>query len=124
MTTAFGVYVALFVAVGAPALTSVTGLLTLVQSHADPAVRGRVLSTLMAVMSGVQAGGMMVAGVVGTGAGLTTALEAQAAAYLVAALLARRLIAQPPRVRAGTARGWISGAGPRTAAGSGRAPTA
>ena len=67
---------------------------------------------------------MMVAGLVGTGAGLTAALEAQAAAYLAAALLARRLIAQPPRVRAGAARGWIGGAGPRTAAGSGRAPTA
>jgi MFS family permease len=124
VTTAFAVYVTLFVAVGAPALTTVTGLITLVQSHADPAVRGRVLSTLMAVMSGVQAGGMMVAGLVGTGAGLTTALEAQAAAYLVAALLARRLIAQPPRVRAGAARGWFGGARPRTVAGSGRAPTA
>ena len=34
----------------APALTTMTGLLTLVQSHADPAVRGRVLSTLIAVL--------------------------------------------------------------------------
>ena len=69
VTTAFGVYVALFVAVGAPALTTMTGLLTLVQTHAAPEVRGRVLSTVFAVLGGVQALGMLVAGLVGTGAG-------------------------------------------------------
>jgi hypothetical protein len=116
VTTAFAVYVALFVAVGVPALTTMTGLLTLVQTHADEAVRGRVLSTLFAVAGGVQAAGMMVAGLVGTGAGLTTALEVQGVLYLVAALLARRLAGR----RAGTTR-WQAA---RTAAGSGRAPTA
>jgi hypothetical protein len=116
VTTAFAVYVALFVAVGVPALTTMTGLLTLVQTHADEAVRGRVLSTLFAVAGGVQAAGMMVAGLVGTGAGLTTALEVQGVLYLAAALLARRLAGR----RAGTTR-WQAA---RTAAGSGRAPTA
>ena len=70
VTTAFGVYVALFVAVGAPALTTMTGLMTLVQTHAAPDVRGRVMSTVFAVLGGVQAGGMLVAGLVGTGDGL------------------------------------------------------
>ena len=92
VTTSFAVYVALFVAVGAPALTTTTGLLTLVQTHAAPAVRGRVLSTVFAVFGGVQALGMMVAGLVGTGAGLTTALEVQGGLYLAAALVARGLV--------------------------------
>jgi MFS family permease len=90
-TTSFAVYVVLFVAVGVPGLTVMTGLLTLVQTHAAPAVRGRVLSTVFAVFGGVQALGMMVAGLVGTGAGLTTALEVQGGLYLTAALVARGL---------------------------------
>jgi len=94
-TTEFGVYVVLFVAVGVPALTVMTGLLTLVQTHAAPAVRGRVLSAVFAVFAGVQALGMMVAGLVGTGAGLTTALEVQGGLYLAAALVARGLAGRP-----------------------------
>jgi MFS family permease len=88
ITTAFAVYVALFVAVGVPALTTMTGLLTLVQTHAAPAVRGRVMSTLYALVGGVQALGMLLAGVVGTGSALTAALDVQAALYLAAAALA------------------------------------
>ena len=111
MTTAFVVYVALFVAVGGPALTTMTGLLTLIQTHAAPDVRGRVLSTVFAVLGGVQALGMMVAGLVGTGAGLTAALEVQGGLYLTAALVARRLAggegrrsAAPERTRVRPAR--------------------
>ena len=100
VTTAFGVYVALFVAVGAPALTTMTGLMTLVQTHAAPEVRGRVMSTVLAVLGGVQAGGMLVAGLVGTGGGLTAALEVQGCLYLAAALIARGLA---PRARRGRA---------------------
>jgi MFS family permease len=100
VTTAFGVYVALFVAVGAPALTTMTGLMTVVQTHAAPEVRGRVMSTVFAVLGGVQAGGMLVAGLVGTGDGLTAALEVQGCLYLAAALIARGLA---PRARRGRA---------------------
>jgi MFS transporter len=100
VTTAFAVYVALFVAVGVPALTTTTALLTLVQTHAPPPVRGRVTSTMFAVLGGVQAAGMLLAGAVGTGAGLTAALEAQGALYVAAALLARGLLSRPRRRRA------------------------
>ena len=98
VTTAFALYVALFVAVGAPALTTMTGLMTVVQTHAAPKVRGRVMSTVLAVLGGVQAGGMLVAGLVGTGDGLTAALEVQGGLYLAAALIARGLA---PRARRG-----------------------
>jgi hypothetical protein len=75
-----------------------TGLMTVVQTHAAPEVRGRVMSTVLAVLGGVQAGGMRVAGLVGTGAGLTAALEVQGGLYLAAALIARGLA---PRARRG-----------------------
>jgi MFS family permease len=91
VTTAFAVYVALFVAVGVPALTTMTALLTVLQTHVAPDARGRVLSMLDAVVGGVQACGMLLAGVVGTGAALSTALDVQAGLYLAAAVLARGL---------------------------------
>jgi MFS family permease len=100
VTTAFAAYVALFVAVGAPAMTTMTGLMTVVQTHAAPEVRGRVMSTLFAVLGGVQAGGMLLAGLVGTGAGLTAALEVQGGLYLLAAVVATGLAPRPHRRRA------------------------
>jgi MFS family permease len=96
LTTRFGVYVGLFIAAGLPGLATMTGLLTLVQSHAPEATRGRVLSTFFAVFGGVQAVGMLIAGLVGTGSGLTVALQIQGALYLVAATLALRLRSPHP----------------------------
>ncbi len=58
------------------------------------------MSTVLAVLGGVQAGGMLVAGLVGTGAGLTVALEVQGCLYLTAGLIARGLT---PRARRGRA---------------------
>jgi MFS family permease len=95
VTTAFGVYVGLFIAVGMPGLAGMTGLLTLLQTHAPEAARGRVMSTFFALYGGAQAVGMLMAGLLGTGTGLTLALEAQGALYLLAAALAQRLTAQP-----------------------------
>jgi MFS family permease len=90
VTTAFGIYVGLFVAAGVPGIAALTGLLTLLQQHAPEAARGRVMSTFFAVYSGLMAAGMLLAGAVGTGTGLTVALQVQAALYLVAAALAAR----------------------------------
>lgn len=91
ITTAFGVYVGLFVAAGVPGIAALTGLLTLLQQHSPQAARGRVMSTFFAVYSGLMAAGMLLAGAVGTGTGLTVALQVQAALYLAAAALAHRL---------------------------------
>jgi MFS family permease len=90
ITTAFGVYVGLFAAAGVPGLTSLTGLLTLLQQHAPDELRGRVMSTFFAVYGGVQAAGMLLAGAAGTGAGLTIALQVHGALYLLAGVLALR----------------------------------
>lgn len=91
LTTAFGLYVGLFIAVGVPGIASMTGLLTLVQAAVADQARGRVVSSLFAVYGGVQAAGMLIAGLVGTGAGLTVALQIQGALYLAAAVLAWRV---------------------------------
>ncbi|MFD0822477.1 MFS transporter, partial [Micromonospora zhanjiangensis] len=91
VTTTFGVYVGLFIAAGLPGLASMTGLFTLLQAHSPDAYRGRVMSAFFAVYGGVQALGMLLAGLVGTGTGLTVALDAQGACYLAAAALALRL---------------------------------
>lgn len=93
LTVAFSLYVGLFIAAGLPGLAMTTGLLTLLQTHSTGETRGRVLSTFFAVLGGVQALGMLGAGLVGTGTGLTIALQVQGALYLVAAALALRLTA-------------------------------
>ena len=106
LTTAFGLYVGLFIAVGVPGLATMTALLTLMQEHAGEAMRGRVIGTFFALYGGVQAAGMLLAGLVGTGVGLSAALQVQGACYLAAAALALRLSAWRPRVV--TMRPWPS----------------
>lgn len=91
LSTAFELYVGLFIAVGFPGLASMTGLMTLLQKHSDDSNRGRILSTFFAVYGGVQALGMLLAGAVGTGTGLSITLQVQGALYLVAGALALRL---------------------------------
>ncbi|GAA1307162.1 MFS transporter [Pseudonocardia xinjiangensis] len=105
LTTELGVYIALFIAAGVPGMAAMTGLLTLLQTHTDPGSRGRVLSTFFAVFSGVQAAGMLLAGLVGTGAGLTVALQVQACLYLLAAALSLRITTTPPATPAGQRAG-------------------
>jgi MFS family permease len=108
VTTALGWYVGLFIAVGLPGLGAMTGLLTVLQRAVADTDRGRVLSTFFALYGGAQAAGMLVAGLFGTGAGLTVALQVQAGLYLLAAVLAVRLRAperSEPAERVGTSAG-------------------
>ena len=97
LTTALGVYVGLFVAVGIPGLGAMTGLISILQTSADESNRGRVMSTFFAVYGGVQALGMLAAGLLGTGTGLTVGLQVQGLLYLVAAGLALRLRTGTPK---------------------------
>lgn len=94
-TTAFGVFVGLFIIVGVPGIGVMTGFLTVLQSNSPPAARGRVISTFFAVFGAMQALGTMLAGLVGTGIGLTIALQIQGGLYLIAALLTLR-VSKPP----------------------------
>lgn len=96
VTKALGLYISLFVVVGVPALLAMTGLTTLLQAHAGVTFRGRVLGTFFAIQTGVQAVGMLMAGLVGTHTGLSVALQIQGGMYVLAGLLALRLHAATP----------------------------
>jgi MFS family permease len=99
VTTALGWYAGLFVAAGLPGLASLTGLTSILQAEAEPDGLGRVLSTFFAAYGGAQAAGMLAAGLVGTGIGLTLTLQVQGGLYLAAAALALRLTARTRAVQ-------------------------
>ncbi|MHA7209953.1 MFS transporter [Arthrobacter sp. MDT1-65] len=91
LTTNFAVYVVLFVLVGAPGLTAMTALLTIAEYSSPATHRGRVTSLLFAALTAFQSLGMLAGGLVGTGVGLTIALQVQASLYLLAGLVALSL---------------------------------
>jgi predicted MFS family arabinose efflux permease len=103
LTTAEALYVALFVAVGAPGTIMVTGLVTVLQECAPAASRGRVFGAFTTAFALGQAVGMAGGGLLGDRVGVVPLLNAQAGLYLVAALVAAvglRAGRQPPvRIR-------------------------
>jgi MFS family permease len=96
LTTNFPVYVILFILVGVPGVSLMTGLLTVLQSNCAPRARGRVLSTYFALFGAMQAIGTLLAGLLGTGTGMTIGLQVQGTLYLIAALMALRLRTPEP----------------------------
>ena len=90
------------------------------QTHSPAAARGRVISTFFAIYGGVQAVGMLLAGLVGAGTGLTVALQLQGTLYLVAAGLALRLTRSAARDGNGRIADWASGAHGRIVRGRAR----
>lgn len=93
LTTSFPIYIGLFILIGVPGVSLMTGLLTVLQSNCEPRARGRVLSTYFALFGAMQAIGTLLAGFLGTGTGLTIGLQVQGLLYLIAALMALRLTA-------------------------------
>lgn len=85
LTTALGVYIGLFIAVGVPGVFANSGLLSVLQTVVPPQEIGRVMSTAFAVMALGTAGGMLLAGVAD---GASILLDWQAALYVVAGVLA------------------------------------
>jgi MFS family permease len=100
LTTQPLVYAVMFAAAGAPGMAFFTGLTAFVGSITPDRFRGRVFSAYLTVEDGFQALGMLLAGLLAGPLGLLTVLNAQAALYLLAGLLA---IA--PRVAAETRLG-------------------
>ncbi|MEU3270418.1 MFS transporter [Saccharomonospora sp. NPDC006951] len=88
LTVALGVYVGLFILVGAPGVVLNTGMLSLLQTGSAPAMTGRVLSTAFAVGAAGNVAGMLAAGWLAGTAGLPALLNVQAGLLLVAGLLA------------------------------------
>lgn len=103
LTTALPVYIALFIAVGAPGVVMETGLISLLQVSSPEAERGRVFGALTFVSNAGQAVGMLAAGILAGPIGLMPMLNAQGCLYLAAGLLALRVLV--PR-RSGNLGRW------------------
>ncbi|MGW7539099.1 MFS transporter [Amycolatopsis sp. NPDC054798] len=86
-TTMLGVYVGLFMAVGAPAVVAGAGLLSHVQAETGPDRAGRVLSTVYALMAAGTAAGSLLAGALVAVTGPTVLLNVQAALHVSAGLV-------------------------------------
>jgi MFS family permease len=102
VTTALGVYVALFIAAGIPALAAMTGLLTVTQTHTPHSHLGRVAGVFDTVTAALQVVGVLIAGLLGDRVGLHALLDTQASLYLLAGVLTLAVLGtavRAPRVR-------------------------
>jgi MFS family permease len=97
LTTAVGVYVGMFIAVGVPGVIANSGLAAVLQSAVPAAATGRLLAAAFALMTLATTAGMLVAGVVGS----PLLLDAQAFLHVAAGLL---LLAHQHRHRVRDAR--------------------
>ncbi|WP_053716612.1 MFS transporter [Saccharothrix sp. NRRL B-16348] len=88
VTTALVFYLAAFVVVGVPGVIAGAGMMSVLQLHASDEVRGRVMATFVSLYDGGQALGMVLAGTLTPVLGLPVLLNAQAAFYLAAGVLA------------------------------------
>ena len=102
VTTDIVPYVVLFIAVGAPGVVLVTGLISSLQSASRKAQRGSVFTMLGLLSALGQAIGMLVAGVFDASAGIVPLLEIQGCVYLASGALALwlmpRTVATPATV--------------------------
>ncbi|MEU8271031.1 MFS transporter [Sphaerisporangium sp. NPDC049002] len=92
LTTALWVYVGLFVLAGAPGVWIMAGWLSVVQRATPAGLRGRVMSSFLALSDGLQALGMLLAGVLVSFIPTLGLLNLQAAVLLLASVLAWRML--------------------------------
>ncbi|MBV9006555.1 MAG: MFS transporter [Solirubrobacterales bacterium] len=92
LTVAEPVYVALFVAVGAPGVGIATGLTTWLQKAAPDGRRGAAFALAGVAAAAGEATGILIAGTLGDSIGLVSVLTGQAVLYLIAGLFAAGLL--------------------------------
>jgi MFS family permease len=95
LTTGLALYLALFVAAGIPGIGILTGLTALVQARTEDAYLGRVFATYLGTYNGLQAVGMLLAGLLGDVVGVVAVLNGEAVVYLVAGVTAWLALARP-----------------------------
>ncbi|MFM9918761.1 MFS transporter [Lacisediminihabitans sp. H27-G8] len=88
VSTVVVVYVALFVAMGIPAIATTAGTITVVQGVTPPGSIGRVVATMGTLGLAAQGLGLVASGVLADSVGVIPVLDAQAALYLGCGLLA------------------------------------
>ena len=104
LTTALGYYLALFALAGAPGVIATAAMFSILQQHAAPAARGRVLSSFGSLVDAFTALGMVLAGALA--ATLGPDRDAERAGGAVRAR--RAAVAAPLSRRTPTARGRSS----------------
>jgi len=110
VSTALGLYVALFTAAGVPGLAAVTGLLTVAQSHTPGSHLGRVAGAFEATAAGAQALGVLVAGLLGDRVVLLPLLDAQAGLIALGGVVALALLGTAVRAPAPPTRATVQAA--------------
>ena len=100
VSTVVVVYVALFVAMGIPAIATTAGTITLVQGITPAGSIGRVVATMSTLALAAQGVGLVTAGILADRIGVLPILDTQAALYLACGILALLLLRFP--ARAGT----------------------
>ena len=97
VSTVVAFYVALFVAMGIPAIATTAGTITLVQGVTPPGSIGRVVATMSTLALAAQGVGLVAAGILADRIGVLPILDAQAALYLACGVLALLFLRVPGR---------------------------
>ncbi|TDP95136.1 MFS transporter [Labedaea rhizosphaerae] len=87
LTTALWVYIGLFAAIGAPAVTGISALLALLQRSADPRQLGKAMGGFQAISDGAQGIGMLASGALVGVLPISVLLNAQISLYALAGFL-------------------------------------
>jgi MFS family permease len=98
VSTAEPLYVALFIAAGAPGVGLMTGLISALQQATVEGQRGKVFAIAGVAASIGEAIGMLAGGILGGPLGIVTVLDAQGALYLLAGLFAVAWLSEPASV--------------------------
>lgn len=104
LTTALGLYVGLFIAVGIPGVAAGAGTMTCVQAVTPLTHLGRVVSVAQAFSGATQAAGLLLAGALADRLGAVPVLVGQAGLYALCGLLGLATLRRPAPDRTG-ARG-------------------
>ena len=94
VTTALGVYVGLFIAVGIPGVATSTGMITIIQRTAPPEAMGRVVAAVTTVAGAAQGVGLLAAGLLVEHIDVVAVLNGQASLYLACGVLGLLLLGE------------------------------
>lgn len=97
LTTAVGVYVGLFIAVGIPAVATSTGMITIVQRVTPPEALGRVFASVTTLGGAAQGAGLLAAGFLAERFDVVAILNGQALVYVACGVLGLALLGEGTR---------------------------
>jgi MFS family permease len=101
VTTSTWVYVGLFIAVGVPAVATMSGMITIVQRVTPPDALGRVFASVTTFGGAAQGAGLLAAGLLAERFDVVAILNGQAGVYLLCGVLGLALLGER-RSRAGS----------------------